>query len=163
MAAAVRIGARLARPMRALHSPSLSSANQEVVSHAVGSSYSWLGLRNPCVGLGAPLSCRTHFKFAKPPSPNLDALRKALTEKLVPVHFFLRNNLTFTNFVWDQHFIGIMCSPKFEGKSHKEINDMVDSICDEVGMKGRVRILCQPPSRWHMMKRRTRKRWDFDR
>ena len=22
--------------------------------------------------------------------------------------------------VWDQHFIGIMCSPKFEGKTHKD-------------------------------------------
>mmetsp|Transcript_24640 Transcript_24640/g.43938 ORF Transcript_24640/g.43938 Transcript_24640/m.43938 type:complete len:145 (-) Transcript_24640:18-452(-) len=115
------------------------------------------------LGLGAPSSSRSYYKFAKPPSPNLDALRQLLTERLVPVHFFLRNNLTFTNFVWDKHFIGIMCSPKFEGKSHKEINAMVDDIADEVGMRGQVRIVCQPPSKWHMMKRRTRKRWDFDR
>eukprot|EP00930_Biecheleria_cincta_P050433 TRINITY_DN35601_c0_g1_i1.p1 TRINITY_DN35601_c0_g1~~TRINITY_DN35601_c0_g1_i1.p1 ORF type:complete len:151 (+),score=17.34 TRINITY_DN35601_c0_g1_i1:91-543(+) len=113
-------------------------------------------------GLGTPSSSRSHYKFAKPPSPNLDALRKVLTERLVPVHFFLRNNLTFTNYVWDKHFIGICCSPKFEGKSHKEMNELVDDICDEVGMKGRVRLLCHPPSRWHMMKRRSRKKWDFD-
>eukprot|EP00931_Biecheleriopsis_adriatica_P098908 TRINITY_DN73094_c0_g1_i1.p1 TRINITY_DN73094_c0_g1~~TRINITY_DN73094_c0_g1_i1.p1 ORF type:complete len:148 (+),score=25.42 TRINITY_DN73094_c0_g1_i1:30-473(+) len=114
----------------------------------------------PWAKLGA---VRSAHKFACPPSPNLEALRKILTERLVPVHFFIRNNLTFTNYVWDKHFIGIICSPKFEGKTHKEINQMVDDICDEVGMKGRVRLMAQPPSRWHMMKRRTRRRWDFDR
>eukprot|EP00434_Breviolum_minutum_P006883 symbB.v1.2.006074.t1/scaffold332.1/size322744/9 len=114
-------------------------------------------------GMAAPVAVRWSHKFATPPSPNLEKLRQILTVRLVPVHFFLRNNITFQTHVWDQHFIGIMCSPKFEGKTHKEINRMVEELCEEVGMGGRVRILCQPPSRWHMMKHRTRRRWDFDR
>ena len=64
--------------------------------------------------------------------------------------------------VHDTHFIGICCSPKFEGKTHKQINEMVDAIAEEVGVKGRVKLLCQPPSKWHMLKRRSRHKWDFD-
>mmetsp|Transcript_32060 Transcript_32060/g.74889 ORF Transcript_32060/g.74889 Transcript_32060/m.74889 type:complete len:155 (+) Transcript_32060:30-494(+) len=128
---------------------------------------SWPSIeRQDCPGAGCGLfaltAVRSSYKFAPPPSPNLVALRKILTERLVPVHFYLRNNLTFCNYVWDMHFIGICCSPKFEGKSHKEINKMVEDICAEVGMQGRVQMICHPPSRWHMMRRRARRRWDFD-
>mmetsp|Transcript_140972 Transcript_140972/g.351519 ORF Transcript_140972/g.351519 Transcript_140972/m.351519 type:complete len:173 (-) Transcript_140972:103-621(-) len=120
-------------------------------------------LRAPPVKPWPVGSVRSYHKFAKPDSPNLDALRKVITEKLTPVHFYLRNNLIFTNWVYDMHFVGIICSPKFEGKSHKEMNAMVDACAEEVGMGGRVRCICQPPSRWHMMRRRSRHRWDFDR
>ncbi|CAL1132225.1 unnamed protein product [Cladocopium goreaui] len=85
------------------------------------------------------------YKFATPPSPNLEKL------------------LGTPGDVWDQHFIGIMCSPKFEGKTHKEMRQMVEDLCAEVGLPGRVHMICQPPSRWHMMKARTKRRWDFDR
>mmetsp|Transcript_15616 Transcript_15616/g.35887 ORF Transcript_15616/g.35887 Transcript_15616/m.35887 type:complete len:133 (+) Transcript_15616:43-441(+) len=111
-------------------------------------------------GLG---QSRWHFKFKKPPSPNLDALRKVMTERLTPVHFFLRVDLNFGRIsAWDRHFKGICCSPKFEGKTFAEINTMVEECCKEVGMEGRVRMICQPPSRWHMMRRRARRRWDLD-
>mmetsp|Transcript_69414 Transcript_69414/g.140605 ORF Transcript_69414/g.140605 Transcript_69414/m.140605 type:complete len:146 (+) Transcript_69414:1-438(+) len=123
-------------------------------------------VRQPCqslLGLAAPSAVRYSYKFATPPSPNLEKLRHVLTVKLVPIHFFLRNDITFGNYVWDQHFIGIMCSPKFEGKTHKEMRQMVEDLCAEVGLPGRVHMICQPPSRWHMMKARTKRRWDFDR
>mmetsp|Transcript_126196 Transcript_126196/g.200156 ORF Transcript_126196/g.200156 Transcript_126196/m.200156 type:complete len:155 (+) Transcript_126196:70-534(+) len=105
---------------------------------------------------------RTYYRFARPASPKLDELRKVLTERLTPVHFFLKNDLCYANWVYDMHFTGIMCSPKFEGKSYKEIHDMVNACCAEVGMEGRVRMICQPPSRWHMMRKRARKRWNLD-
>ncbi|CAJ1364621.1 unnamed protein product [Effrenium voratum] len=112
----------------------------------------------------SPLTVRCSYRYACPPSPNLVKLRQLITEKLVPVHFFIRNKkLTPWPWVWDTDFMGICCSPKFEGKTHKEINEMVDELAAQVGMRGRVRLLCQPPSRWHMLKRRARSRWDFDR
>ncbi|CAK9064549.1 Hypothetical protein SCF082_LOCUS33211 [Durusdinium trenchii] len=116
-------------------------------------------------GTGLTISpIRYSHKFATPPSPNLEKLRQIYTVKLVPLHFYLRNNLHVgSGYIWDEFFIGIMCSPKFEGKTHKEMNQMVEDLAAEVGMSGRVRMICQPPSRWHMMRRRTRKRWDFDR
>eukprot|EP00927_Polykrikos_kofoidii_P011423 TRINITY_DN14844_c0_g1_i1.p1 TRINITY_DN14844_c0_g1~~TRINITY_DN14844_c0_g1_i1.p1 ORF type:complete len:206 (-),score=25.95 TRINITY_DN14844_c0_g1_i1:106-723(-) len=105
---------------------------------------------------------RAIHKFAKPDSPNLDNLRRVFTEKLVPVHFYLITDGRFTNWVWDMHFRGICCSPKFEGKTYKEINDMVNALCKEVGMEGRVRMTCEPPSRWFKLRRLNRKRWHID-
>merc|ERR1711939_1069650 len=108
-------------------------------------------------------SVRFAHKFAKPPSPNLDNLRCVLTERLTPVQFYLINDTPkFTNWVWDQHFKGICLSPKFEGKSTKQMLEMVEACCREVGMEGRVHLICQPPSRWHKMKRLHRRRWTID-
>mmetsp|Transcript_61751 Transcript_61751/g.170785 ORF Transcript_61751/g.170785 Transcript_61751/m.170785 type:complete len:191 (-) Transcript_61751:140-712(-) len=112
--------------------------------------------------LSEPFGARAYHKFAKPPSPNLDNIRRVISEKLTPIYFYARNNLIFTNWVWDMHFVGVICSPKFEGKTHKEMNAMVEECCEAVGMKGRVKLICHPPSRWHMMRRRARKRWYLD-
>mmetsp|Transcript_65577 Transcript_65577/g.125079 ORF Transcript_65577/g.125079 Transcript_65577/m.125079 type:complete len:170 (-) Transcript_65577:65-574(-) len=107
-------------------------------------------------------SIRGYYRFARPPGPNADKLRQIITERLTPVCFYLKNDLAYANWVYDMHFMGILCSPKFEGKTFKEINAMVNACAAEAGMEGRVRMICQPPSRWHMLRKRARKRWNLD-
>eukprot|EP00929_Paragymnodinium_shiwhaense_P039175 TRINITY_DN20600_c0_g1_i1.p1 TRINITY_DN20600_c0_g1~~TRINITY_DN20600_c0_g1_i1.p1 ORF type:complete len:195 (-),score=30.28 TRINITY_DN20600_c0_g1_i1:282-809(-) len=128
-------------------------------SHA--SSSSCLALRGS--PFAVQVQVRDFRKFACPPKPNLDALRKVIMVRLTPVYFYLKNDPKFNPTVlWDAHFKGICCSPKFEGKSFKEINAMVEECAEEVGMGGRISMFCQPPSKWHLMRRRGRRRWTGD-
>ncbi|PHJ21750.1 hypothetical protein CSUI_004402 [Cystoisospora suis] len=94
-----------------------------------------------------PSWCRSAHKFAAPPCPNLLLLRRTLQERFHPILFHIKNDTTMGNYVYDQHFKGILCSPLFEGKSYKEINAMVGRVLEDIGMnKSRVKLHCQPPS-----------------
>merc|ERR1719324_850083 len=116
-------------------------------------------------GISALGSVRTHYRFARPPSPVLDELRRVITVKLTPVHFYVVNDLGYgyTTWAYDMHFRGILCSPKFEGKTYKEMHTMVNDCAAEAGLpEGRLKMICQPPSRWNMMRKRARRRWNLD-
>jgi len=101
--------------------------------------------------------------FATPDRPILDALRKQFTTKLTPIFFHIKNNIGATPWVYDMHFKCIMCSPQFEGKTRYQMKEMVESCAEEVGVKrGMIKMVLAPPSRFHMLKRPKRKRWDID-
>uniref|UniRef100_UPI00389B3A8B mL179 n=1 Tax=Toxoplasma gondii TaxID=5811 RepID=UPI00389B3A8B len=101
-------------------------------------------------------------KFAAPPCPNLLLLRKTIHQRLQPILFFLKNDVTMGNYVYDQHFKGVLCSPLFEGKSYKEIYAMVDRVLEDIGLSGRVKLYCEPPSLLHKMKYHVRKHWPLE-
>ncbi|EDO07128.1 uncharacterized protein BBOV_IV007740 [Babesia bovis T2Bo] len=103
-----------------------------------------------------------HHKYAAPSTPNLDAITAAINAKLQPICFHIKNDPNYSTYVYDQHFYGILCSPLFEGKSYKEINAMVEQILEPLGLKGCVRLNCQPPSRFHKLRNHIRWRWNVD-
>ncbi|KFG60835.1 hypothetical protein TGRUB_225720 [Toxoplasma gondii RUB] len=105
---------------------------------------------------------RAAHKFAAPPCPNLLLLRKTIHQRLQPILFFLKNDVTMGNYVYDQHFKGVLCSPLFEGKSYKEIYAMVDRVLEDIGLSGRVKLYCEPPSLLHKMKYHVRKHWPLE-
>nr|CEL68982.1 TPA: hypothetical protein BN1204_047090 [Neospora caninum Liverpool] len=107
-------------------------------------------------------SLRFAHKFAAPPCPNLLLLRKNIHQRLQPILFFLKNDTTMGNYVYDQHFKGVLCSPLFEGKSYKEIYAMVDRVLEDIGLSGRVKLYCEPPSLLHKMKYHVRKHWPLE-
>ncbi|GBE62378.1 hypothetical protein, conserved [Babesia ovata] len=71
-----------------------------------------------------------HHKYAAPSTPKLDALRSAISAKLQPICFHVKNDPNYGTYVYDEHFYGILCSPLFEGKTYTEINAMVDQILE---------------------------------
>ncbi|CDJ68261.1 hypothetical protein, conserved [Eimeria necatrix] len=91
---------------------------------------------------------RFAHKFAAPECPNLLKLRKAIEQNFKPVCFYVKNDYAMGHHVYDQHFYGILCSPLFEGKSYRQINAMVDRVLEPLGLGGRVKLHCQPPSRF---------------
>ncbi|EKX72959.1 conserved hypothetical protein [Theileria equi strain WA] len=103
-----------------------------------------------------------HHKYAAPPGPKLEALRSAIISKLQPICFYVKNDPNYATYVHDEHFYGILCSPMFEGKSYAEINQMIEKILEPLELKGRVRLNCQPPSRYHKLKRHIRWRWNLE-
>ncbi|SJK86498.1 conserved Plasmodium protein, unknown function [Babesia microti strain RI] len=105
---------------------------------------------------------RWAHSFAAPPSPNLDRLKHEIIEKFHPICFQIKRDCTFGTHLHDSHFMGILCSPSFEGKTYKEINSMVDKVLESIGLKGRVRLHCQPPSKFNKMYRHTRWKWNLD-
>ncbi|KAF8820804.1 hypothetical protein IE077_004429 [Cardiosporidium cionae] len=50
------------------------------------------------------MGSRWVHKFAAPPCPNLLNLRRVVYQKLQPICFHVRNDLTMGNHVWDTHF-----------------------------------------------------------
>ncbi|PFH35197.1 hypothetical protein BESB_060840 [Besnoitia besnoiti] len=138
-------------------SPRLSSERASTVSGH------WTPLSPSASSLLASLpggvsAVRSAHKFAAPPCPNLLLLRKSIHQRLQPILFFLKNDTTMGNYVYDQHFKGVLCSPLFEGKSYKEINAMVDRVLEDIGLSGRVKLYCQPPSLMHVRRHGTKKR-----
>merc|ERR1712203_813175 len=85
-------------------------------------------------------------KFAKGPTPNLNVLRRMFYAKFRPVHFMLKNDLEMGPYLYDQYFRVILCSPVFEGMTPAQMYQMVDQELDKIKLKGRVRVLCRPPS-----------------
>ena len=73
-------------------------------------------------------------------------------EKLQPIHFQIKMDSTKGRHVYDQYFVAILCSPKFEGKNYREINAMFEEHMESIGMESRVRCHMQPPSRYEKMK-----------
>ncbi|KAK1441950.1 hypothetical protein BgAZ_502820 [Babesia gibsoni] len=109
--------------------------------------------------------CRAlfHHKYAAPSSPKLDAMRAAITAKLQPICFQVKNDPDYSTYVYDEHFYGILCSPLFEGKTYTEINAMVDEILEPLGLKGAVKLNCQPPSKFFKLRNHVRWRWNLNR
>lgn len=105
---------------------------------------------------------RFAHKFAAPECPNLLRLRSAIEQNLNPICFYIKNDYAMGHHVYDQHFYGILCSPLFEGKTYGQINAMVDSVLKPIGLKGRVKLHCQPPSRFEKMRHRLRWRWQLE-
>ncbi|CAD7950000.1 unnamed protein product [Amoebophrya sp. A25] len=109
----------------------------------------------------SPTACFSK-KFKRPPSPNYDKIRDVIYQKFQPVQFYLNNDGEGGPYVFDQHFKGLLCSPKFEGVDPIEMYKMVEREMAQIGLAGRVRLNCQPPSRFHMLHRTVRKRWGID-
>ncbi|UVC49731.1 hypothetical protein MACK_003841 [Theileria orientalis] len=104
-----------------------------------------------------------HHKYAAPQGPKLQSLKDAITSKLNPICFYVKNDPNYSTYVQDEHFYGILCSPLFEGKTYSEMNEIVNGILEPLNLKGRVRLNCQPPSRYNKLKRHIRLRWNLDR
>lgn len=105
---------------------------------------------------------RLAHKFAAPECPNLLKLRAAVEQNLQPICFYVKNDYAMGHHVYDQHFYGILCSPLFEGKTYAQINAMVDRLLEPIGLKGRVKLHCQPPSRFEKLRGRLRWRWQLE-
>ncbi|KAL8424588.1 hypothetical protein Efla_003704 [Eimeria flavescens] len=105
---------------------------------------------------------RLAHKFAAPECPNLLKLRMAIEQNFQPICFYVKNDYAMGHHVYDQHFYGILCSPVFEGKTYGQINAMVDRVLEPIGLKGRVKLHCQPPSRFEKMRHRVHWRWQLE-
>mmetsp|Transcript_7324 Transcript_7324/g.14319 ORF Transcript_7324/g.14319 Transcript_7324/m.14319 type:complete len:178 (+) Transcript_7324:233-766(+) len=105
---------------------------------------------------------RRAHKKAAPPCPNLENIRRIVHQKLQPIEFRLKNNYPAAGWHYDILFKGLLCSPLFEGKTYGEMKDMVDQAMTEIGMKGRVYLHCEPPSRYEKMRRLVQKRWPIE-
>jgi stress-induced morphogen len=105
---------------------------------------------------------RLAHKWASPPNPVLQQLKKVLTENLAPVYLNVRNDVVAGPWNTDKNFYGIICSPKFEEKSRKEMHEMVDTILKGIGMEQNCRFSLEPPSRWDRLYRKKRWRWGLD-
>jgi stress-induced morphogen len=93
-----------------------------------------------------------HFahKWAAPPSPNMDAIKKSVNTHLSPVYFSIRNDVAAGPWNTDQNFYGLICSPKFEGKSYEQMYAMLQELIEPLGLNGRCRFSLEPPSRWNV-------------
>eukprot|EP00389_Voromonas_pontica_P001464 GDKH01002187.1.p1 GENE.GDKH01002187.1~~GDKH01002187.1.p1 ORF type:complete len:137 (-),score=18.23 GDKH01002187.1:94-504(-) len=111
----------------------------------------------------AAVTSRFAHKFAAPPCPNLNKLRSMVWTKFYPIHFELQNDYNYGTHIYDTHFKGILCSPKFEGKTYAEMNRMFNEECFKVGLKKRVKMHCEPPSRFLKMKKFVRHHWNMER
>uniref|UniRef100_A0A3B0MTB2 Uncharacterized protein n=1 Tax=Theileria annulata TaxID=5874 RepID=A0A3B0MTB2_THEAN len=80
---------------------------------------------------------RKHHKYTAPPGPKLQSLKEAITSKLNPICFYVKNDPNYSTYVHDEHFY--------------------------VKLKGRVHLNCQPPSRYNKLKRHIRLRWNLER
>lgn len=89
-------------------------------------------------------------KWAPPPSPNMDAIKKAINMQLSPIYFAMRNDISSGPWNTDENFYGLICSPKFEGKQYFEMHKMVDDVLMSLGMVGRCKFSVEPPSRWNV-------------
>ncbi|CEM05421.1 unnamed protein product [Vitrella brassicaformis CCMP3155] len=115
----------------------------------------------------APVCCgrvRHAHKFAAGPTPNLDTIKRTVYQKMQPVHFAIKNDYTVGNYVYDKHFYGLLCSPLFEGKSYKEMHELVQRELEAAGIeRGRVFLHCEPPSRWNKIQHKhVRWRWNLE-
>ncbi|SBT80757.1 conserved Plasmodium protein, unknown function [Plasmodium malariae] len=108
------------------------------------------------------ISKKYAHKFASPDCPNLMNIKKVIYEKLKPICFHIKQDYTMGHHVHDMHFYGILCSPLFENKSYKEMNSMVEKLMSEINLAGRVKLHCQPPSRFNKMKKHIRWRWNLE-
>ena len=112
----------------------------------------------------ASLSFQKRFahSFVKPSTPNMDAIKRALIERLSPIYFQCRQDIWKGAWVNDQFFYGAICSPAFEGKGYYQMQAMVDDILDPLGMKDRCRFFLNPPSRWVKFRHIKNRHWGVD-
>lgn len=63
----------------------------------------------------------------------------------------MQNDKNAGNYLYDKHYWGYICSPKFEGKTYKEMKDMLKDLLERCEMgEGRCRFKLEPPSRWEV-------------
>mmetsp|Transcript_20827 Transcript_20827/g.17777 ORF Transcript_20827/g.17777 Transcript_20827/m.17777 type:complete len:115 (+) Transcript_20827:3-347(+) len=109
-------------------------------------------------------STRCYHKFVRPEAPNQDNLKKIITKELQPIAFEMQNDKNAGNYLYDKHYWGYICSPKFEGKTYKEMKEMLKELLDKCDMgEGRCRFKLEPPSRWEKLKRIRRRHFSLDR
>jgi hypothetical protein len=92
----------------------------------------------------------------------MDAVKKAVINQLSPIYFQCRQDIWKGAYINDQYFYGAICSPAFEGKTYWQMREMVESLLDPLGMKGRCRFFLNPPSRWDKFKRIKTRHWGLD-
>ncbi|EER05536.1 hypothetical protein Pmar_PMAR011564 [Perkinsus marinus ATCC 50983] len=89
---------------------------------------------------------RHYHKFVRPEAPNQDNLKKTITRELQPIAFEMQNDKNAGNYLYDKHYWGYICSPKFEGKTYKEMKDMLKDLLERCEMgEGRCRFKLEPP------------------
>ncbi|KAF4658623.1 hypothetical protein FOL46_006888 [Perkinsus olseni] len=87
-----------------------------------------------------------------------------LSGELQPIAFEMQNDKNAGNYLYDKHYWGYICSPKFEGKTYKEMKEMLAELLEKCDMtEGRCRFKLEPPSRWEKLKRIRRRRFSLDR
>lgn len=47
---------------------------------------------------------KRHHKYAAPPGPKLQSLKEAITSKLNPICFYVKNDPNYSTYVYDEHF-----------------------------------------------------------
>jgi hypothetical protein len=101
-------------------------------------------------------------KWASPPSPNMEAIKRAVFDGLSPIYFTIRGEQAAGPWNTDQNFYGIICSSKFEGKTRSEMRAMMSNLLAPLNMDDRCRFSLEPPSRWDRLYRKKRWRWGVD-
>lgn len=101
-------------------------------------------------------------KWAPPPNPAMNELKRALNDGLSPLYINLRSDVAAGPWNTDKNFYGIICSPLFEGKSRAEMWQMVNKIVGDLGVNENCRFSLEPPSRWIRLYRKKRWRWGVD-
>jgi stress-induced morphogen len=92
----------------------------------------------------------------------MEAIKRAVNDAFAPVYFAIRNEQAAGPWNTDQNFYGVLCSPKFEGKSRTEMVEMVKTALEPLGMADRCRFAVEPPSKWARLYRKKRWRWGVD-
>ena len=105
---------------------------------------------------------RLAHKWASPPNPNMESVKKAITDTLAPIYFSMRGEQSAGPWNTDQNFYGIICSAKFEGKSKAEMRAILSDVLRPMRMEDRCRFSLEPPSRWDRLYRKKRLRWGVD-
>ena len=105
---------------------------------------------------------RKAHKWAAPPNANMEAIKRAIDSVLAPIYFSIRNEQAAGPWNTDSNFYGIICSPKFEGKSAQEMREMLTDVLRPLNMIDKCRFSLEPPSRWGRLYRKKRWRWGVD-
>jgi hypothetical protein len=92
----------------------------------------------------------------------MEAIKKAINSSLYPIYFAIRSEQAAGPWNTDNNFYGIICSPKFEGKTPLEMKDMVFDVLKPLEMADKCRFSLEPPSRWARLYRKKRWRWGVD-
>ena len=105
---------------------------------------------------------RLAHKWAAPTNPNMEAIKRAVTDHLSPIYFSIRGEQAAGPWNTDENFYGIICSAKFEGKSRSQMNEILLNVLSPLKMHDRCRFSLEPPSRWDRLYRKKRWRWGVD-
>ena len=116
---------------------------------------------------GATMSAqqnRSYHKWQKRASPRRDRLVDILYTNFNPVHCEVKNNLRMGPWLWDEHFLVKLVSPRFEDQAgglpaHRQL---VRDVLTESGFEPeRVQFKgLRPPSQWNIARYETRfKAW----
>lgn len=113
-------------------------------------------------GFFAQQYVRLFHKTAPPSCVNIVKIRNVVYKTLQPIHFELKNDPDYGDYIYDEYFRGILVSPLFEGLSYRQMRDLVNKSLETIGLAGRVRFIMEPPSRFHKLKQAVQQRYPLE-